>query len=1039
MISIVLHWLRSSRPAVSRPESGDVDVDVGFDDASQRVLVKLSRSLAEGETAYARVRRGEVGELDCATAIGSMARIDGEHVDGGTYRGPSVDPQVFEPIYDDAWLEHAEPTPEMLEQAAEGRHVIDVCVLDGDQIVAAREFDARRALDLAGANGKFDGDEEERIASTEAYAEACVAELGDIPFFERLGDGDYGTYDCLESTPIPTTVTQEDGSVEYPDEEVAACDEPQYIYSLCEPNAEDGVTNGPRVNQRTNEEGTHWVLLCRKAKEEEGSYNDIAMIGHNPYTGKTCFFQNALYKRTDGLHVPHPGDRVESEGSPQQSASLWSGIHGGLGSGIQCARCHDSDPFIHTPWIDGAKDNKGDPIIPKMGIDEDFGLGYNDSPYSIVNTAGQGWSMPKHLLSEEAAACTKCHRIGDGRWAKEWFDRLEGLDETWTKKVTPAARTFERTFWMPPEHDGLDAESWNESEFAAAMAFIRDCAADPDKPECEWAELPRDETGDGSLPEIELTGAELAHEALVILGADVQDDRCGDGECASRRCAECHAVSRPGLRSWHALTQEAWDTCGLSKASGDMTADEAKAAVDCLRIEPSDESSPFEAAKLGIMTTGVQYGPFRELFRKAYGDDWALEYGRLKARVGMPKGNHPKLSQREYAVLEKWFSEDLVALEGELDEQPPPATCNDSLDGAALAAHIDEMKFEGWGALNADAGVTAYGCKAGDTAVECFADFGDRSASWGRGDSTIRELTELSFRTSFWTRSSADGRFVGNGGGNGSGSTITDLLQGRDIGVKASYDPGFFPDNSGFIFQGATGGAGICNQNVLLTGEDIDFEESACIKASGINLYQHVARGLGGGDYFVINSQFTSDSGTGDKDPVASFNESATMKLTPMLFDGTKYEPLDPVIVESPFEGDSVLSPSGKLVGSRIAGPEGKSHGYSIRPVIANTTTQGYEVKLGEPIATVCEPGAKVNFSFDERFFVTHRYENGRANLVLVDLADGSRTQITDMPEGYKALFPHFITNGWIYFLVHGPDDARWVAASDAAIREAAK
>ena len=58
---------------------------------------------------------------------------------------------------------------------------------------------------------------------------------------------------------------------------------------------------------------------------------------------------------------------------------------------------------------------------------------------------------------------------------------------------------------------------------------------------------------------------------------------------------------------------------------------------------------------------------------------------------------------------------------------------------------------------------------------------------------------------------------------------------------------------------------------------------------------------------------------------------------------------------------------------------------------------------------------------------------------MLVDLADGSRTQITDMPEGYKALFPHFITNGWIYFLVHGPEDARWVAASDAAIVEAAK
>ena len=43
--------------------------------------------------------------------------------------------------------------------------------------------------------------------------------------------------------------------------------------------------------------------------------------------------------------------------------------------------------------------------------------------------------------------------------------------------------------------------------------------------------------------------------------------------------------------------------------------------------------------------------------------------------------------------------------------------------------------------------------------------------------------------------------------------------------------------------------------------EKFDFTETGCTTARGINLYQHVARGLSGGDYFVINSQFTSDSG----------------------------------------------------------------------------------------------------------------------------------------------------------------------------------
>ena len=90
----------------------------------------------------------------------------------------------------------------------------------------------------------------------------------------------------------------------------------------------------------TNDQGTDWVLLCRKAKqgsEEEGMYNDIAMIGHNPYPGKTCYFQNALYNRTDGIHVPHPADDVNSPISPEQSPSLWSGIQGGLGTNAEIA------------------------------------------------------------------------------------------------------------------------------------------------------------------------------------------------------------------------------------------------------------------------------------------------------------------------------------------------------------------------------------------------------------------------------------------------------------------------------------------------------------------------------------------------------------------------------------------------------------------------------------------------------------------------------------------------------------------------------
>ncbi|MEM6992600.1 MAG: hypothetical protein AAF721_18955 [Myxococcota bacterium] len=59
---------------------GPVEVDVAFDDASQRVHVLLSRGLKEGETLHTQVRRGELGELDCATDFGGIPRIDGDKV-----------------------------------------------------------------------------------------------------------------------------------------------------------------------------------------------------------------------------------------------------------------------------------------------------------------------------------------------------------------------------------------------------------------------------------------------------------------------------------------------------------------------------------------------------------------------------------------------------------------------------------------------------------------------------------------------------------------------------------------------------------------------------------------------------------------------------------------------------------------------------------------------------------------------------------------------------------------------------------------------
>jgi hypothetical protein len=1139
----------SSEPGEAKP----LESKLGYDTDESRLVVIFNRDLDDGEELRARVRSLAEGDsLDCKASANSMPKHTqnlGDHV----YNGPMVDLTMFDnPTSPETLLGETE---EVRQQRLENTYFVDVCVKSGSGVAHQARYDIRQALDQLGSNGKFDAyDDGVRIVSNQAYAEACIAEMGDIPFWgERIGGGpgtlgvaneasfevlngeiglrqdraqaiiehrngedgqlgtdddrpfetlkdlqgiygigpasieaihdyaeanadeltppDWETVDCLEiGTPIPSEV---DGVPA--DSWVDKCDNPQQIYSHCEPDARTGA-NGPRVAHARNEEGSHWVLLCRKShRETEGRYNDMAMIGHNPFSGQTCFFQNQLPSgethrpSNAGMSIPHPADNVKSEKSPQMWSDLWGGIEGGIGpdGGIQCQGCHSTDPFVHTPWIDGAVDEKGNPIVPKMGQHPDFVEGYN-GPYKLVDAKDQGWEEPKHLVSEEASSCTSCHRIGLDQWTSPssnasrnnpdggcvfcgqapWLNRLERADTRWETLLTESHKTFEFAFWMPPNaHDVLNEELWADSEYKKAMDFIRHCGENPGDGACEWETLPKEPGDPTELPEVEETGVELAAEALAILGAPYEAN--GETHEGTRRCAECHATSRFGIRSWKERTTKAV-TNGLDiRADVDeMSPERAQELVQYMRRDDNPESV-FAAYKLGILAAGAQFPFFTKLFEKAYGADWGLQYGAFLGRVSMPKGSHPPLNAREFAVVAKWFiDEDVSHLNELLPEVPPPATCEEveaqyslTNDVPWLENHLYDMEFDGWGARNTENGINMFGCTGSDP-LDCFDGDFTELADWKHesvSTSRVVEVRDLGFDTSYWMRSSADGRFVGNGGGskNGFRATITDLVTGQDIGVRGSYDPGFFPNNDGFIMQGS--GAGLCGQSVLTQADaiedGIDFSEPGCTNAEGINLYQHVAVNTDGGDYFVINSEFTSDPGSASEDPEAAFYEGSTMKFSPMVFDGSDWTQKEAVVVDSPYEGDSVLSPSGKMVISRFAGPGGESLGYMIRKVDAFPNAQGsYDIDISQPVQFLCTPGAKANISFDERYSVTHHYEDDTANLYVTDILTGETHQVTDMPAKTFALFPHFRSDGWIYFLASGPDGDKAVA-TDAVLR----
>src|SRR4051812_26865186 len=190
-----------------------------YNHANGRIVIDMNQSLGDGEKLYTRARRGNFKTLDCQKLMSEVEAVD----DGGAEKvdGPVVDNALTKSIYDSPqWLN---PTPAMIASLQNGvDSIIDVCIMDGDKEVVKIERDLFQAWDQArgkGIGGQADDPSgEQRMNSPQPCGERCVAGLGEIPFFEKTGDGTYSTYNCLDSPPIPMTVTAANGSVSAPQE-----------------------------------------------------------------------------------------------------------------------------------------------------------------------------------------------------------------------------------------------------------------------------------------------------------------------------------------------------------------------------------------------------------------------------------------------------------------------------------------------------------------------------------------------------------------------------------------------------------------------------------------------------------------------------------------------------------------------------------------------------------------------------------------------------------------------------------------------------
>lgn len=563
-----------------------------------------------------------------------------------------------------------------------------------------------------------------------------------------------------------------------------------------------------------------------------------------------------------------------------------------------------------------------------------------------------------------------------------------------------------------------------------------------------------------------LTGLELAEAAALALGHDAPELRCNT----------CHALTRSTVRHWgdlNGLQSVAGCLEAVSGGSDEIRApsgeEDALALLDCLRDAGGGE---FSSGSLGILSTAAPLEFFEATFRAAYGAEWRAEYDDFVMRAGMPRGGVAPFTQAEFDVVVAWF---LTGME-EFDTVFPPTstgiTCTPSIT-PAVATHVTAMETGGWQARNQAADVAMFGCEGDQAGSACLSTYPRATdltyaSEWEAIEGAqIRVLYTYGHASSFWTRSSADGRFVAHGGsaeGAQGGATIIDLAGPRLISSEGSFDPSFLPDNSGFGMQavGDEGGLGLCQQSVLASPSltHLTYTEAGCGSITGVNLYQHIGA-VFDGDFFAVAGQFVSDDpGTMMLNNVpAAFDDTALTTLTPFLHNGSSYTARAPVNTETPHEGDIVISPSGRLLMSRMSADGEAQSGVRLRRIDATPAGDSYTVAL-PTIAEYCLTTTKVNFSFDERFVVFHRYvtdadavglgfdsaqdpdfaayrAEGASNLFLLDLLDGSQHRVTNMQPGQYALFPHFRSDGLIYFVVKGSgadDSEERIAATDAAL-----
>ena len=212
------------------------------------------------------------------------------------------------------------------------------------------------------------------------------------------------------------------------------------------------------------------VLICRKYEVrpmDSPIFDDISIIQHRKSTGATCFFQMP-YRKTNGTRIPSPTEAPKDTPKGAITAQdFW--MTPTAAAGRECITCHDSDPFIHNPWIGQHKQLPSQP----------------QGKYVILGKAFANWPESQSVNTTTPNNCTQCHRIGS---MKTCDTMGESVGRTKSANLLPNHFKFPEAYWMPPNHNAGSLTEWN-AKFEQDFLALEKCCMDDKAPGCVRSNL----------------------------------------------------------------------------------------------------------------------------------------------------------------------------------------------------------------------------------------------------------------------------------------------------------------------------------------------------------------------------------------------------------------------------------------------------------------------------------------------------------------------------------------------------------------------